>query len=432
MSVYQRPGSSVYSYEFVLNGKRYRGTTKLTRRRGVGKEWGAEDFERTLRAACVRFGVAPGDLEQCPECGQWFDARNAQACSDECATKQEKRNPPAAAVAFREQAEIWLKQLQARNRRPIPETSVPSIRAALDNWLLPNLGDMPLAEVGNAALHGLVQKMIGKLAPKSINTYVNMAKGIVESLLDADGEPVHKRTWNNNLIDLPLINKREQHRPTLEAAEISALIASCNAEWERVLYILCAATGLRIAEALGLHIGNHIAADGSLVRVRSQVKGNKVVEYLKTGAAWRDIDLCPEMAGLLLKYIGDRKGLLFPSKTGKTPMTYSNVRRRSLHPKLLKLGLYTDGAGAHVLRRFRSAELRKHGCPEDLRKYWLGHENSDISDHYAEQLLFDMKRRREWAARVGLGFEVAQGPHTFHHSNQIANREISEGSSLIN
>jgi len=84
---------------------------------------------------------------------------------------------------------------------------------------------MPLAEVGNAALNGLVQKMVGKLRPKTISNYVTTAKCIVGSLLDADGEPVHKRTWNNNRIDLPLINKRELRRPTLEADEISALIA---------------------------------------------------------------------------------------------------------------------------------------------------------------------------------------------------------------
>ena len=93
--------------------------------------------------------------------------------------------------------------------------------------------------------------MMGKLAPKSINTYCNMAKAVVESLLDANDEPVHKRTWNNDRIDLPLINKREQRRPTLEADEISSLIAAATAEWEQMLYTLCAASGMRIAEALG-------------------------------------------------------------------------------------------------------------------------------------------------------------------------------------
>jgi hypothetical protein len=89
-------------------------------------------------------------------------------------------------------------------------------------------------------------------------------------------------------------------------------------------------------------------------------------------------------------------------------MSYANVRNRSLHPKLVKLGLYTPGAAMHCYRRFRSAVLTKNGCPEDPRKFWLGHENPDISDDYAEQLLEDIERRQEVAARIGLGFEIPE------------------------
>jgi hypothetical protein len=38
--------------------------------------------------------------------------------------------------------------------------------------------------------------------------------------------------------------------------------------------------------------------------------------------------------------------------------------------------------------------------------FWLGHENPDISDESAEQLLEDIERRQEVAAKVGLGFEI--------------------------
>lgn len=89
-------------------------------------------------------------------------------------------------------------------------------------------------------------------------------------------------------------------------------------------------------------------------------------------------------------------------------MSYSNVRRRSLHPKLVKLGLYTPGAAMHCFRLFRSAVLKKQGCPEDIRKFWLGYENPDISDEYAEQLLEDIERRQEVVTRIGLGFEVPE------------------------
>jgi hypothetical protein len=62
----------------------------------------------------------------------------------------------------------------------------------------------------------------------------------------------------------------------------------------------------------------------------------------------------------------------------------------------------------HCFRCFRSAVLKKQGCPDDLRKYWLGHENHDISDEYAEQLLEDAERRQAVASAVGLGFKVPE------------------------
>jgi len=87
-------------------------------------------------------------------------------------------------VTFGEQAEWWLDWLQTRNNGPIPESSVPSIRSALDKWLIPDLGNLPLSEVGNGALKNLVSGMKGKLSPKSQHTYVGHAKEIRESLVD--------------------------------------------------------------------------------------------------------------------------------------------------------------------------------------------------------------------------------------------------------
>jgi len=229
---------------------------------------------------------------------------------------------------------------------------------------------MPLSEVGNKALRGLVGKMKGHLSPKTMDTYVNMAKEIVESLLDEEGEPIYARKWRNDVIDLPVVKKREQRRPKLMKEGVTGVIASSRAPWEQTLYILCPAGGMRIAEVLALDIVKDISSDFRVIKVRGQVKGNKVVPYVKTDAAYREVDLCPEVAELLANYIGNRSGLLFPSKTGKTPMSYSNVRRRSIHPKLVKLGLYTPGAAMHCFRRFGSAVLTKNGCPEDLRKFW--------------------------------------------------------------
>jgi len=139
--------------------------------------------------------------------------------------------------SFRQQSEAWLTHLRTRNRRPIPDSSVPGICGALKKWLLPTLGILPLSEVNNDALRILVQRMMAaKLAHKTIATYTSMAKQIVESLTDEHGQPVVDRKWDNDRIDLPIVNKREQRRVTLTKAQIEDLVASCTEEWERLLY----------------------------------------------------------------------------------------------------------------------------------------------------------------------------------------------------
>ena len=51
--------------------------------------------------------------------------------------------------------------------------------------------------------------------------------------------------------------------------------------------------------------------------------------------------------------------------------------------------------------------LHKSGVEEDIRKFWLGHENDDISAQYAEQIREDNIWRQSLAAKVGLGFQIS-------------------------
>ncbi len=108
-------------------------------------------------------------------------------------------------------------------------------------------------------------------------------------------------------------------------------------------------------------------------------------------------------------------------------MTYSNVRRRSLHPKLVALELYTPGAAMHCFRRFRTAVLKKSTlCPEHLRKFWLGHEIRDITDEYAEQLHEDVEWRQEIAAQVGIGFEIRERAVVPNVPKKRLKKEVAE------
>jgi integrase len=84
------------------------------------------------------------------------------------------------------------------------------------------------------------------------------------------------RQWDDNRIDLPVVNKRNQRRVTLTKVQIEALIAVCDEPWEWMLYLFCCASGLRISEAWAVD-REHLSDDGSVIYLRQQVKANKVV-----------------------------------------------------------------------------------------------------------------------------------------------------------
>ena len=65
-------------------------------------------------------------------------------------------------VTFREQAKWWLNHVQNRRRKPIALSTLELWEACLNNWINPNIGDLPLSEVNNAVLKSLVAKMVGR------------------------------------------------------------------------------------------------------------------------------------------------------------------------------------------------------------------------------------------------------------------------------
>jgi integrase len=137
-----------------------------------------------------------------------------------------------------------------------------------------------------------------------------------------------------------------------------------------MLYMLCAASGLRISEALGIDMGDICKPDCSTIHVRQKVRKCRVENSVKTENAKREIDLHSSVAVLLRDFNGAREGLLVPTRTGK-PMSDSNCRNRFLHKRLKALG--QPKAGTHAFRRYRNTYLRKVRCPDGLVKFWTGH-----------------------------------------------------------
>jgi len=245
--------------------------------------------------------------------------------------------------------------------------------------------------------------MVSKdISPKMITNVVQVIKGVLSSAVNEDGEQLYPRQWNHEFMDLPIVT--DQHRPTFTSEVVTAIVAKATGRY-RMLYALCAASGMRIGEALGLEINKHILDAGRTIHLRQKAWSGQIHNFLKTGNARRDIDLHPSIADMLVQFIDTRKsGLLFSTESGR-PLSPSNILSDSLHPILKKLG--QPKAGAHAFRRFRATWLRRQRTPEDLIRFWLGHANKTITDGYS-LLREDERFRKQIAEQVGIGFEI---PH---------------------
>jgi integrase len=306
-------------------------------------------------------------------------------------------------ATFLQQSKAYLQKAVSRNRKPLRDTV--SIEGAMNKWIYPAIGDLPLALVDNLTVKPLVEKMCaGGLKPRTVNKYVEYIKQVVKSLKGPNGEPVHKRIWDAETMDLPVVEYSEQKRPSLKAEAISDLVRGSSGQ-EQALYVLLASTGVRISEALALET-RYFINGGRTFKVEQQVMKNcpRIVKYLKTNAAKREIDLHPDVAEFLQRYRAGKCGLLFHTARG-TPHLFHNLEDRWLTPRLVKMGLDEEGMGWHSFKRFRKTWLRGARCLEDLNNFWMAHKPQTMSELYSH-LHEELQMRLEEAERVGYGFDL--------------------------
>jgi integrase len=303
---------------------------------------------------------------------------------------------PVPGTTFRHQAEWWMESLSTRRRRPLKPATVYGWRHCLDRWILPNLGNRLVSEVRNGALRQFVEILSGAgLAPKTIVNVVTVVKLVVASALDEEDDQIYPRAWNHEFIQLPLVIKENQNRPTITEPEISGLPSSLKERYA-ILVALAAGTGLRIGEALAVHTED-FDADCQVLHVRRSV-WHRCEQAPKTANAIRLVDIPEGLAQVLRRYTEGKDGYLFTTRAGRLLDQRNSLK--ALH------GAGNRG-GFHAFRRFRFAVLRRAGVPENLIKQWLGH-SQNLMDLYAAQLRHDAAYRREWCERAGLGFELGE------------------------
>ncbi len=218
------------------------------------------------------------------------------------------------ATTFRERAAKWVEESRERNRKPVRSGTLDDWERTLGKWIYPVVGDLPLSEVGNAAMKQLVAKMVkGGLQPKTITTYAGIVKMVRASAVDEEGNQLLPIKWNHNFIDMPVVEESEQNRPSF-CDEVMSGLAQYHRPREQMLFITAGAAGLRVGEALGIEIGKHLSADCSTVSIKQQARQGRVHDWLKTVYDYRQVDLSPEIAKLLRDFIGTRTSGSFPNQ----------------------------------------------------------------------------------------------------------------------
>ena len=312
-------------------------------------------------------------------------------------SKESFTHNTAPGTTFRAQAEKWIESLGTRRRKPVKPATICNWRHALDKWILPNIGDMPLSDVSNGALRELVEKMAAAgLSPKTIVNYTQVVKLVVASAVDEDGEQIHPRKWNHDFIGLPIVDPTKQSRPSITGAELAEILSGTSRRWA-VFFALLAGTGLRIGEALGLKTED-LSDDCSVLHVKRSIWHGRE-QAPKTPNAVRVVDIAAPLAAVMREYVAGKAdgAYLFSTHNGRP------IERRNAHRALHATG---KKVGFHAFRRFRTETLRRARVPEDLTRLWLGHSKQTITDLYALGLQNDEAWRREWCERAGLGFSL--------------------------
>ena len=208
-----------------------------------------------------------------------------------------------------------MESLTTRRRRPLKPATIYGWQHCLDRWILPNLGNRLVSEVGNGALRQFVEILTAaRLAPKTIVNVVTVVKFVVASAVDEEGDQIHPRVWNYEFMQLPLVVKEKQNRPTITEAEISAMLTTLKGR-DAVLVALVAGTGLRIGEALAVRTDDFDPLC-RVLQVRRSVWRRRE-QAPKTLNAIRPVDIPESLAQVLCHYIKGRKGHLFTTRTGR-------------------------------------------------------------------------------------------------------------------
>lgn len=251
----------------------------------------------------------------------------------------------------------------------------------VDRYVLPALGDRPLAELDHMTVAGWVAELRTRLAPAT----VVKAAQTLGKILDAAVKDGRLRSNPVAGVDLPRIEKTRKQ--ALGPAQIEQLADAIDPRY-RALVIVGCHTGLRFSELAALTAG-----DVDLLRRRLTVERNVVdlgrLEHsnVKTDAGRRVVPLDRRAVEVLEPIVGGARhpdDLLFEAPLGGF-LRLNSWRARFWNPAVKAAGL--GHLTPHNMRDTAISMWLRAGTDPAAVARWAGHRSViTVLDRYAHEL----------------------------------------------
>jgi integrase len=290
-------------------------------------------------------------------------------------------------ITFTEFVERWKQDILIHHKA----SGRSSERAHISKWLVPAFGDIPIADIDIQTIQRSVTKWAPKIAPKTVRNILATMR-IIWKTARAWGYVTH-----NPFEGLMLPRRGFTRKSTLTSEQARAVIRLA-VEPYRSLFWIIAETGIRGGEVCGLFTEDVDTAHQFIHVRRSAWRAQ--LQTPKTGNAVRSFPISPALSEHLAAFIGERKGQLFATRTGK-PLDNYNVVTWNLKPLLKQIGIEdTKHMGLHAFRHCNASALDSLGAPMRIRMDRLGHAQQETTMGYSHSNIGDHRRIAAELGRV--------------------------------
>lgn len=322
---------------------------------------------------------------------------------------------PAASLTLEAWLLRWIASLERATVKPKRPSTLRYYRMIATQHIIPSpIGGLPLLKLTPIRIQAWVDGMTG--APNS----VGHRHAVLRAALNA---AVRKQLIPRNpalLVDLPDVGPVEP--PTLTTEQASLLISSTAEEWYGPLWAFLLATGVRIAEALGViwddvdFAAGTVAIDRQLAQDGVDVlpSGRRVARWIRVpvkASRKRTAMTLPLFALEGLRAHRIRMGLartagwthfghVFVTSRGRPPQ--ETFILKALGRELERLAL--PELTTHQLRHTNATLMRAAGVDEQTRMHRLGHNTTAMARHYAH-VIDDDDRAAAAALQKAIGGE---------------------------